>query len=291
MQIAFAFYNGLAVAMAVFIVAAGLTLVFGILRVLNFAHGAFFMVGAYLTYTLLGGGTSSTWRFIAAAIASGLLVGLIGVAVDFVVLRRLRSASEHIGLIATFALLLIVQGVAKAIWGVDYRSVNPPDALNSVISIGGVFIPVYTLFVIAAGVVTFILLEIVIHRLWIGKMMKSIAHDAWMASVLGYNVPVGFTLTVLFAFALAGMAGGLLLPNQTLSPALGDSYLILAFVVVVIGGLGSVRGAFVAALIIGLVEALGAVLLPQLPGLLVYVAMVLALLLYPNGFAGRRISR
>lgn len=286
-QLIFALFNGLANGMAVFLVAAGLTLIYGILRVLNFAHGSFFMVGAYLTFTLLGGQAGSTPLFVLASIGGGVVVGLLGLLVDSLVFRRIRNADEHIMLVATFALLMIVQGVTKMIWGMDYRSMSPPDALSGGMLVGPIFMPIYSLFVIAMGAIVFIVLDVVTNRLWMGKLMRAIANDPWMTSILGYNVPAGFSIIVIAAFALAGMAGGLLLPNQSLSPVLGDSYLILAFVVVIVGGLGNIRGAFLAAILLGLIEAIGLVFLPELPGLTAYVAMILALLIWPNGILNR----
>ncbi len=279
----FAIFSGLTLAMAGFLVAAGLTLVFGILKILNFAHGTFFMVGAYVTYSLVGTEPSSMTWFLASVLLAGLAVGIIGLATDFIVFRRLRSADYHYTLIATFALLLLVTGFVKLIWGLDFLLVRPPAILDATWSVGGVFVPVYSVFVIAAGVIVYILLEVLLQRSWLGKIIQAVARDAWMADILGINTSAVMTVAVVASFMLAGIAGGLLVPNQSLSPALGDVFLLLAFTAVIIGGLGNVRGAFLASILLGLIESVSTVLVPDLPGLSLYLALILFILVRPQG--------
>lgn len=284
----FALINGLSAGMAIFLVAAGLTLMFGVMRILNFAHGAFFMIGAYVAAAVVGSAPQSIAVLVGGAAVAGAAVGLLGLVVERVVFRRIQHVEEHFMLIATFAVMLIGVGAVKLIWGLDFVSVDPPPGLDGAVSIGDLFVPQFSLFVIGAGVAVFLILELFIHRLWMGKMIVSITTDRWMANLLGLNVPVAVTLAVVASFALAGVAGGLLLPNQTLSPGLGDAYLLLGFNAVVIGGLGNVRGAFVAAILLGLIDSFNAVLLPQAPGIAVYAGMIGFLLLRPEGiFAGR----
>lgn len=283
---AFAIINGITTGMAVFLVATGLTLIFGIMRILNFAHGAFFMIGAYIASSLVGTEPSSIVTLILAALAAGVVVGALGLAVQHFILRQLEHVDEHYMLIATFALMLVFSGAAKLIWGLDYISVDPPPGLDLGVRIFGTYVPSFSLFIIGAGVVVFLVLDVLIHRAWAGKMVIAIARDGWMAQNLGVNAPRGVMLAVAGSFALAGLAGGLLLPNQTLSPALGDTFLLMAFITVVIGGLGNVRGAFLAALILGVVDALNVVFFPSLPGVAVYIGMVACLLIWPNGILG-----
>lgn len=285
-QLVFALFNGVASGMVIFLVAAGVTLIFGILKIINFSHGAFFMLGAYVAYSLTGDSIGSTWMLVEASLAAGITVGACGYVVDRLVLERIRSFDEHFVLIATFAVLLVVSGAVKLFWGVDYHSVSPPEALASAYRIGDVIIPVYSIFVIVVGVAAFALLDIALHRMWIGKILRSLVSDSWMVGLLGFNVSAYYSLTVVLAFFLAGAAGGLLLPNQSLAPTLADSYLLLGFVCCIIGGLGNVRGAFLAALALGMVESMSTVLFNGFPGLTVYVAMVLALLLRPQGLFG-----
>jgi branched-chain amino acid transport system permease protein len=282
-QIAFALINGLTTGMAVFLVAAGITLIFGILKILNFAHGSFFMVGAYVTYTFVGNDPASVPILLGACVAAGLVVGGLGWVTDRLVLRRLRDVPEAYTLIATFALLMLCNGVVKLVWGIDYHAVNPPDALADPLQLGPTPVPTYSVLIVLASVLVFMVLDFAIHRLWIGKIVQALVNDPWMASLIGVNVERLFTGTVIVAFFLAGLAGGLLLPNQSLSPDLSSSYLMQTFIVVIIGGLGNIRGAFLASILLGLVDSLNAIFLPALPGVAIYVAMVGFLLWRPQG--------
>lgn len=279
----FAILNGLATGLAVFLVAAGITLIFGILRILNFAHGSFFMIGAYIVYTFVGYGEPTLASFVAYSVVAGVVVGGLGYIADLVLLRRLRHLDEATNLIATFALLLFVDGTVKLIWGLDSHMVAPPAVLNTALNLAGIFVPAFSLFTIAFGVIVFLVLDLFITRMWLGKVIQAVAKDSWMAGMLGVNVPLIFTMVVVAAFALAGFAGGLLVPNQSLSPTVSHAFLLQAFIVVIIGGVGSVRGAFVASLLLGLVESLNVILFPNLPGLAIYVAMVVCLLWRPRG--------
>jgi branched-chain amino acid transport system permease protein len=286
-QIVVALLNGLSSALAVFLVAAGLTLIFGILKILNFSHGGFFMIGAYVAFALLRlAGTESLATFLGAAVAAGFAVAILGVIVERVVLRRLRGVDEAYMLIATFAVMLLCEGAVKLIWGVNFVTIDPPEALAGAVELGPLFLPSFSLFVIAAGVVAFLALETTIHRTRLGKLVQAVANDPWMAGLLGINVPLVFTATVVVAFFLAGLAGGLLLPNQTLSPGLASLFIIQAFVAIIVGGVGNVRGAFIAALLLGIVDSFGTIYLPQIPGIAVYVAMCAFLLFRPEGLLG-----
>ncbi|RYF69414.1 MAG: hypothetical protein EOO22_16155, partial [Comamonadaceae bacterium] len=177
----------------------------------------------------------------------------------------------------------VCTGVTKLIWGVDFFAVNPPPGLDQPLNPFGLFFSAYQIFVIGAGLVVYLILEVAIHRLWFGKLMQALAADPWMSGVLGLNVSFGIALSVMASFFLAGLAGGLLLPNQSLSTGLGDSYLMYAFFAVIIGGLGNIRGAFIGSLVLGLVQSLNTVLLPAVPGLAIYVVLAGFLLWKPNG--------
>jgi branched-chain amino acid transport system permease protein len=282
----FAFINSLTTGMAVFLVAAGLTLIYGIMRILNFAHGAFFMIGAYLASMLVWPAPASILELVAAALFAGVCTGVMGLVVQRVVLKRVQDADEHYMLIATFAVMLICVGSVKLIWGLEFVSIDPPPELFGGVMLGPVFVPSLSVFVIICGVVVFIALELLIQRSWAGKMLMAMSRDRWMAELMGLSVPMWMTLAVGCSFALAGLAGGLLLPNQTLSPVLGDQFLLMAFATIIIGGLGSIRGAFLAAILLGLVDGLNIYFVPQFPGVGVYIGMVMFLLLMPRGILG-----
>ena len=287
-QAVFALFNGLASGMAFFLVAAGLTWVFGILRILNLAHGAFFMLGAYLAFTIGGAWPTSIWSFLGVALLASAAIGALGYLTDQLVLKRLRNVDYHYALIATFGLMLFCEGAAKAIWGTDYYAVMPPPEVDRAIRVGGSYISVYTLFVIGVGFALFLLLEVVMHRTWAGKIMRAVANDPWMAGTVGINVPMVLMISVIASFALAGFAGGILVPNQALSVLVGGSYVLYAFMAVVIGGLGSVRGTFVACILLGLVESANATFLSQYGGIAIYVVLAVFLVWKPNGLFPER---
>lgn len=276
--------NGLSWGMTVFLTAAGLTLVFGILHILNFAHGGFVMLGAYLASTALGGlGTTSIWTFLAVALGCGLVMGGIGAVLDRLVFRRLGKVSESYSLIATYALLLLCQGIAKVIWGIDVISVSPPDELRGAAEVGSLIVPHFLLFAVLCGVGVFLLLDHVVHRTELGKTVQSVAVDPWMASVLGINVSRILTGTVVAGILLAGLAGALLSVNQSLTPDMGSTLIIQAFGAIVVGGMGNIRGAFLASLLLGLVTALGDRFVADIPGLFFYVALIGILMWRPQG--------
>lgn len=288
--LAFSLVNGLSMAMAVFLVASGLTLIYGVLKIVNFAHGSFFMVGAYTAFTLVGADPSMP-ALLAGSLVSGLVAAILGLVTDVVVFRRLRLTDPVYSLVATFSILLMCNGAVKLIWGLDFHSVNPPEAIGGAIVIGPIVVPQLALFSIGVGVAAYLALELVINRLWIGKVMNAVAYDRRMSANLGLRVPLIFSASIMVAFFLAGWAGGMLLPSQALSPALFDAYLVNAFIVVIIGGLGNIRGAFVASVLLGLVDSLNVVLLPQAQGFAVQLAMVACLIWRPQGILTAASSR
>ena len=285
-------FNGLFTAMVVFLFTTGLTLIFGILRVLNFAHGGFFMIGAYVAFTIVSifGGESSMLAYIAVSVVAGILVGLCGLVVERVIFRPLQHVDEAYSLIATYALLLITEGAVKAAWGVNFHSVAPPDLLNGAIFAGNLVMPNYAVFVILIGVLSYALLEWILQHTATGKLMKSVASDPWMAGMLGVNVPRFYTFIVVLGFFLAGIAGSLLLPNQTLSPNLASTFVIQAFGALIVGGMGNIRGTFLAAILLCVIDSFGSMLFSEVPGLFFYIAMTLALLFRPQGLiSGARL--
>lgn len=281
--------NSLTWAMATFLVAAGLTLVFGTLHILNFSHGGFFMIGAYAAYSLTNalGGSSSIALYLFGSLAAGVLVALLGLVVDRLVLRRLAGVEDAYVLIATYALLLVCEGSTKLVWGLNYHSVMPPAVLDGAWMVGNAVLPKLSMFIIGAGAVVFFMLEFFLNRTGPGRLVKAIAVDPWMARLLGINVRLVYTATVAIGFALAGLAGGLLVSNQTLSPTLASAFVIQAFGVIIIGGMGSISGAFLGSILLGLIDAVGQWFLPSLPGLPFFIAMTLILLLRPHGLMGK----
>jgi len=283
-QIPLLLLNGLSWGMTVFLTAAGLSLVFGILHVLNFSHGGFLMLGAYLSYAIgARWQTESLWGFLAIAVVCACAVGLIGALIERFVFRRLKGVSEAYSLIATYALLILCQGVVKLIWGIDILSVAPPVELAGAVSVGSFIAPSFILFVIACGVLVFLVMDHVLHRTGVGKRVQAVAIDPHMANWVGINVNAVLVWTVIAGFALAGLAGGLLSVNQSLSPDMGSALIIQAFGALIVGGLGNIRGAFLASILLGLVTSFGDRLLPDVPGMFFFVALAVILLVRPQG--------
>lgn len=282
--------NSLTWAMATFLVAAGLTLVFGTLHILNFSHGGFFMIGAYAAYSLAQavGSADSTAMYLFGSLAAGVAAALLGLVVDRLVLRRLAGVEDAYILIATYALLLVCEGATKLVWGLKYQSVAPPQSLDGAWVLGQAVVPKLSLFIIGAGLAVFVGLEVFLNRTRGGRLVKAIAADPWMSRLLGINVRRVHTATVALGFALAGLAGGLLLANQALSPSLASAFVIYAFGVIIVGGMGSIAGAFLGSILLGVIDAAGQWMLPGLPGLPFFAALTLVLLLRPQGLMGRR---
>lgn len=278
----FALFNGLVLGLAIFLVSSGLTLAFGIMKIFNFAHGAFFMVGAYTAYALTGQEASSLPVFVGAALVAAMLVGFVGVVADLAVFRRLAGVPAEYTLMAAFGILLLSNGITKITFGQGVHAIYPPAELGGIINLG-MPVSVYGLFIIGSGILVFLALEIGLNRLWFGKLVIAVARDPWMANVSGLRVQRLKLISVVVAFALAGLAGGLLVANQALSLDLGHSYLLLAFCAVIVGGLGSIRGAFLASILFGLAESLNSVLLPGLPGIATYSLLIVLVLIRPQG--------
>ncbi len=280
LQIASMFVSGITIAMTLFLNAAGLTLLFGVLRILNFAQGTFIMLGAYVAAMFLAQTAFGPGYFLLIGLVGGCAVGLIGLVIDMLVFRRLRHVDEAVALIATFALMIAVQGAVKLIFGSNFISISPPSSLDGAFFLGRLIVPQFSVFAIAVGIFVFVALELLLTRMWLGKVVRSVAANAWIMSVFGYDTRRYVMIAVGLSFFLAGFAGAVLVPNQTLQPTLGNSIIIQAFTVVIVGGLGSIRGAFIAALLLGFAESIGS---KYVPSMAFYIAIILILLVRPQG--------
>lgn len=282
------FLNGLSFGMYMFIVAAGLTLVFGVLRILNFAHGAFYMVGGYVTYTivnqLLPGLAGSFW---AGVLVAALALAGIAWAIERLLLRHLYGREHLHQLLFTFALVLLIGDFVRVVWGTNLLSVSYPGALSGAADLGITFYPRYRLFLCAVGVVAFVALWVVIERTRWGRIMRAATVDREMVAALGINVPLVYTSVFIVGSALAGLGGALAAPALALQPGMDAEIVVLSFIIVIIGGMGSLVGAFLGAIIIGLVNSFGVALLPDFEIALVYLVMIAVLIFRPWGLFGR----
>ena len=252
--------NGLQFGLMLFLLAAGLTLVFGIMDMINLAHGSLYMVGAYLA----AAATQASGSFIAGIGAAMLGTALLGALLEVSLLRRLYARDHLAQVLATFALILIANEAVRMIWGAQPVLLNTPDALSGPVDIGGFFYPSYRLLIIAVGALVAGLLYLLVAKTRVGMWVRAGASNREMTEALGINVRLLFTAVFAVGAALCALAGALLGPLLAVQVGMGESILILAFVVIVIGGIGSMRGALVGSLLVGLVDTLGRAVLPSL---------------------------
>ena len=278
---------GLSYGSTLFLVSAGLTLIFGVTRVVNFAHGSLYMLGAYLAYTITTRWEPTASNFFCGLLLAALVVAVVGALIEVVLLRRLYASPEIFQLLATFGLVLIVQDVALAIWGPAELFAPRAPGLKGSVEIAGAFIPEYSIFVLIVGPAIYAWVWWLIHRTRWGLWVRAAAQDRETAGALGLNEPMLFTSVFALGAFLAGLAGALQIPRETVNLQMDLSVLIEAFVVVVVGGLGSVTGAFWSALLIGLLHAFGSWWLPQSTLVLIFVVMAAVLILRPHGLLGR----
>ena len=279
--------TGLAGASQLFLVAAGLTVIFGVTRVVNFSHGSLAMLGAYIGWSILTRLPRDPLSFTAGILATALVTGAIGIVLEMALLRRIYRAPELFQLLATFGVVLIVQDAVLHLWGPNDLSLPRAPWLRSAISLGDTRFPVFDLILIAVGPCVLGLLLLLFRRTRWGTLVRAATLDREMVAALGVDQRWLFTSVFALGAALAGVAGALALPDGSANPGIDLSVITDAFVVVVVGGLGSLSGAYVAALLIGLLQAFGVALLPKITLVLVFLVMAVVLILRPNGLLGR----
>ncbi|MDO8693583.1 MAG: branched-chain amino acid ABC transporter permease [Sheuella sp.] len=276
--------TGLIVGALLFLVAAGLTLIFGVLKIINFAHGSLYMLGAYIALSAY----RLTDSFVISTIVAGLGVGLFGLIFERFIMRRVYKADVLMQLLVCYALILILDDAVKIIWGAEFQSMGMPEAFQAPpLFIAGGIIPVFYVYLIAAAGVIAAALWFVLTRTRMGKVVRAAAHNPTMTSVLGLNTSLIYAGVFALGGALAGLAGALAAPVRSMSPGMGFSILIESFIVTVIGGMGSVSGALVGALLIGLVRSFGSIGFPLFVEGLMFLAMALILILKPSGLLGK----
>ncbi len=269
--------------MLLFMISVGLTTVFGVLGVLNFAHGSFFMLGAYLSMQVMHV-VPSFWT---GLLVGPLLVALLGLIVEKWLLRPVYDRDVSFQLLLTFSILLVLDDAVRLIWGSGYHVVEAPPLLAGVFPLFSHSYPVYRLFLVIVGpLVGLALWSFFRFSRW-GKVVRAAALDREMAEGVGIRVPLLFTLVFALGSWLAALGGALAAPHQSLSPSMGDRIIIESFIVVVIGGMGSFPGAFVGALVLGLFESFGTVFAGRAQMALPYILLAAVLLFRPTGLFGR----
>jgi branched-subunit amino acid ABC-type transport system permease component len=282
-------FAGLSQASVLFLVAAGLSLVFGALRVINMAHGSLYMVGAFISTAVVGLVAQTTVGFVAALIVAPAIVGVLGALIEIVVLRRLYNREHLLQLLATYALVLVFAGAVRIIFGSENRNIAKPDFLNGGLNIAGLTFPSYKLFLMVAAIAVAISLYFVLYRTGLGRNIRAAVSDPELLSSSGVNVPRLFTVVFVIGAALAAVGGVLISPDQAVNGSMDTDVLINAFAISVIGGLGSLLGSFVGALIVGLATSFG-ILLPATSRwslAFIFVLMAAVLTVRPWGLFGR----
>jgi branched-chain amino acid transport system permease protein len=282
--------NGLASAASLFIIASGLTIVFGVTRIVNFAHGSLYMLGAYFAVTIvprLLAVSETLPMFVLGILLAAILAGVAGVLIEVMLLRRIYRAPELLQLLATFAVVLIVQDLVIKVWGpLDILGPRAPGLTGAVEILGQKF-PVYEVFLIAMGPLVMLWLQWLMTKTRFGILIRAATQDREMVAALGVNQSVLFTATLFLGAALAGLGGALQIPKASATPQMDIAILTDAFAVTVIGGMGSVPGAAIAALIIGQLQAFGILAFPKITIVLVFLFMAAVLVVRPSGLLGK----
>jgi branched-chain amino acid transport system permease protein len=283
------FVGGLTTAMFLFLIASGLSLVFGVMRVLNFAHGSFYMVGAYLAWQMVRWLSPSGEAFWPAALLAALGIALLGAVVERLLLRHLYGKEELYQLLLTYALVLILGDAAKFIWGTGELSVSRPPVLAASIHVLGADVPLYNLFIMVLGPAIAIGGWLLLSRSGAGRMVRAASYDREMLGALGANVGGLYTGMFVVSSFLAGLSGALVTPIISIVPGMDVEIIVQAFIVVVVGGLGSFWGTFWGSIIYGQVLSFGILIFPGFSLFSVFALMVAILIIRPWGLFGRPI--
>ena len=275
---------GLSLAMYLWLISAGLTIIFGVLRIVNFAHGSLFMVGAYLAYTFYG---QMGLPFALAIVLSLLGTGALGFVMERFFLKRLYNVDEAYQLLLTFGFILILDDAVKMIWGGVFKIPPMPAFLDGAWQVVDRAFPVYNVFVIGVGLLVAVLLWAVFEKTWWGRIARATAADREMASAIGINVPRVFSAVFVAGAMLAALGGAIGTPVRVAAPGIGSAMIIQAFIITVIGGLGNLKGAFVSSLIVGVLSAYGTLFFPVFELFFIFVIMAVVLLVRPQGLFSR----
>ena len=277
------FLHGLAYAGLLFLVSAGLTLVFGMMNVLNFAHAAMYMLGAYFSYSIM---MHSAGRFWLSLLICPVILFVIGALTERFLLRRVHKFGHVQELLLTFGLAYIITELVKWFWGNYPLAVNIGGVLGSTVPIFGITYPVYRIFIFLSAIFVGTVMALILYKTRLGIILRAAVNDSEMANTLGVNVPLVFMGVFAFGAALSGFAGVIAGPLLSTFPGMAQEILIDAFVVIVVGGFGSLGGAVVASLLIGELQSFGVLLFPKLSIALVYLLMAVVLIIKPSGLFG-----
>ncbi|MCW0235015.1 MAG: branched-chain amino acid ABC transporter permease [Ferrovibrio sp.] len=279
--------NGLMEGMMLFLIASGLTLIFGVSRIINFAHGSLYMIGAFLTYQLVPMLSDGTLvGFIGAVLLSAIAVAALGGIFEILVLRRIYGSEELMQLIITVALVLIIRDIVKLIWGRNDVLVSMPAELSGALKVADAYFPIFQLAIFGAGLMVIAVMILVIKFTRAGILLRAATDDRGMVALLGINQQTIFTSVFVAGSFLAGLAGGLAAPFGNINYMLDTTIIVGAFIVVVIGGLGNLYGALAGALAVGVLKSMGVLYYPRLSMVLIFLIMAAVLVARSLGRAG-----
>ena len=278
--------SGLIIGMLLFLVAAGLTLIFGVLKVVNFTHGSFYMLGAYFALSVYKISDS----FTLAVVCAGAGVALFGLVFERLFMSRVYGSNVLMQLLVCYAFILILDDAVKLIWGAEFRSMGMPAAFQRppILLAGGV-VPAFYLFLIAIALAIGAVLWLIITHTRMGKIVRAAAHNPTMTSALGINTGLIYGTVFAAGGLLAGLAGALAAPVRSMAPGMGVSILIESFIVTVIGGMGSIGGALAGSLLIGLIRSFGSIGFPLFTEGIMFLFMALVLVIKPSGLFGKDV--
>ncbi len=279
--------SGLSVGMFLFLVSVGMSLIFGVTRIVNLAHGSFYMVSAYLMVTLVEWLPEGAAGFWIALVLAPIGVAILGGVIEVTLLRRIYHRDPMMQLILTFGLILIIGNLVLLVWGPDNKSVSRPEALAGAVRIFGQPFPSYYLLVLALAPVIAVGLWLIFYRTRWGMLVRAATVDREMLGALGVDVSLLYTEVFVFGSWLAGVGGALAAPTIAVALGMDADVLINAFVVVVIGGLGSFAGALISALLVGELQSFGILIFPAVSIVLLFAIMAIVLILRPWGLLGR----
>lgn len=278
--------NGLSYSMTLFLIASGLTIIFGLLDIPNFAHGSFYMLGAYVTYSFINYIIQDS--FFIAIIIAFIVLGIVGGILEFLPLRRIYDRPHALQLLMTFSFILILDDSAKFLWGTSFKSVKAPNLLSSSITLpGGREFPIYLLFLIFMGIMVAFILWLILHKTKLGKLIHAGTSNKEMLGALGINVPKLFTTVFMLGSGLAGLGGGLASPLISIIPGIGDTIIITVFIIIIVGGPGSLIGAFISSILVGELTAIGILFMPRFAMIFDYILVIIVLLTKPEGLFGK----
>lgn len=267
------------------VLSLGLAVIFGLLNIINFAHGALYMLGAFVAWMGLQYLGLNYWVML---ILAPLVVGLVGIVLERTLIRHLYKLDHLYGLLLTFGLTLLIEGIFRSIYGVSGQPYATPDILKGGVNLGFMFLPIYRGWVVVASLIVCFATWFIIEKTRLGALLRAGTENPKLVEAFGVNVPLLVTLTYGFGVALAGFAGVLAAPILQVSPLMGTNLIIVVFAVVVIGGMGSILGSIVTGLGLGVIEGLTKVFWPEASNTVVFIIMVIVLLLRPAGLFGKQ---